>query len=66
MAHLQSSQKFVRALKAPTDPPSGAGPTKFEIAREAWDTPCFRAPNKEEVITEWILGKFAKERSRSL
>lgn len=66
MEYLQSSQTFIRALKAPSDPPSAGGPTKLAIATEAWRTPSFRAPNKDEVIAEWVLGKFLKERTKPL
>lgn len=64
--HLQSSQAFVRALKAPSDPPSAGGPSKLAIASAAWSKPDFRTLNKDEVIVEWLLGKFAKERGKPL
>jgi hypothetical protein len=64
MDYLQSAQSFVRALKAPADPPIPGAPLKIDIARQAWNTPTFAIPNKGEVILEWIFSKFLKERSK--
>ncbi|THH21561.1 hypothetical protein EW146_g35 [Bondarzewia mesenterica] len=64
MAHLQSSQNFVRALKATSDPPNPGDPSKVEIAREAWDSPSFHIPNKGETIVDWALTKLLKDRTR--
>jgi hypothetical protein len=66
MDSLQSSQSFVRALKAPSDPPHPGGPLKVEIARQAWDNTSFYVPNKGEVIVEWLLSKLMKERANNL
>lgn len=60
---LQSSQSFVRALKAPSDPPQPDGPSKVEIARQAWENTSFYVPNKGEVIVEWLLTKLLKDKS---
>lgn len=60
---LKSSQSFVKALKASTDPPQKDGPFKIEIAQEAWNTQAFYVPNKGEVIFEWVLTKMLKEKS---
>ncbi|KAH7921149.1 hypothetical protein BV22DRAFT_1038989 [Leucogyrophana mollusca] len=63
-AYCQSSQSFVRALKAPTDPPNPNDPTKIEIAREAWDNTAFYVLNKGEVITDWILTRLLKDKAK--
>lgn len=65
MAHGQSSQDFVRALKAPLDPPVVGGRLKIDIARRAWDDPSFFVPNKSEVIVEWLLTKLLKEKGKA-
>ena len=64
MASAQSSQSFVRALKAPSDPPQPDGPHKVEIAREAWDDTSFYVPSKEEVIVDWLLTKLLKDKAK--
>lgn len=63
-AFLQSSQDFVRALKAQPDPPQVGGSTKIEIAVQAWSNTAFYVPSKGEVIADWILTKFLKEKDR--
>lgn len=60
----QSSQDFVRALKAPSDPPIEGGPTKIDIAQSAWANKSFYVLSKGEVITEWILTKFLREKDK--
>ncbi|KII93436.1 hypothetical protein PLICRDRAFT_35642 [Plicaturopsis crispa FD-325 SS-3] len=62
--YTQSSQTFVRTLKAPSDPPHANGPLKIEIAQAAWSNQEFHVPNKGEVIVEWILTKFLKEKAK--
>lgn len=62
MSVAHSSQGFVRALKAPSDPPVNGGPLKIVIARRAWDDVSFYVPSKSEVIVDWILNKILKER----
>ncbi|KAJ3919471.1 Urb2/Npa2 family-domain-containing protein [Lentinula edodes] len=57
---LSSSQSFVRALKASSDPPNTGGPSKIEIARAAWVLQSFHAPRKAEVIVDLILNRFVK------
>ncbi|KAJ3882298.1 Urb2/Npa2 family-domain-containing protein [Lentinula edodes] len=57
---LSSSQSFVRALKASSDPPNAGGPSKIEIARAAWDQQSFHAPRKAEVIVDLILNRFVR------
>ncbi|KDQ13623.1 hypothetical protein BOTBODRAFT_33335 [Botryobasidium botryosum FD-172 SS1] len=59
---LSSSQSFIRALKAPADPPQPDGPSKIELARLAWELETLCVPSKAEVISEWILGKLLKEK----
>ncbi|KAH7911224.1 Urb2/Npa2 family-domain-containing protein [Hygrophoropsis aurantiaca] len=62
--YSESSQSFVRALKASTDPPQTNGATKIEIARAAWDNTSFYVPNKGELITDWILTRFLKDKAK--
>ncbi|KAG5639320.1 hypothetical protein H0H81_004523 [Sphagnurus paluster] len=66
MATAQSSRDFVTALKAASDPPTPGGLFKIQIARQAWDNPSFYVPNKAEVIVEWIVSKFLKEREKEI
>ncbi|EIW86519.1 hypothetical protein CONPUDRAFT_44408 [Coniophora puteana RWD-64-598 SS2] len=58
-----SSQEFVRTLKGASDPPQPGGLHKIEIARQAWDNTSFHVPNKGEVIADWIVTTFSKEKS---
>ena len=62
MTVLQSSQNFVRALKGPADPPVPGGPLKITLAEQAWHDTSFRVPNKAEVIADWLLTKFLKDK----
>ncbi|KAF8971580.1 hypothetical protein BDZ97DRAFT_1650961 [Flammula alnicola] len=62
----QSSQDFVRALKAVSDPPVLGGPSKIEIAQEAWDDINFYVPSKAEVIADWLLAKLLKDKGKEL
>ncbi|KAF5377547.1 hypothetical protein D9615_005195 [Tricholomella constricta] len=66
MTSVQTSQGFVRSLKAASDPPVPGGPLKIEIARQVWDDAAFYVPNKAEVVVEWILNKFLKEKDREI
>jgi len=61
---FQTTQDFVKALKSSSDPPAPGGPTKIEIARTSWDDSSLYAPRKGEVIADWILGVFSKEKDR--
>ena len=63
---IQSSQSFIRALKAPSDPPYVGGLKKIELAREAWDNTAFYVPNKEEAIADWLLSKLLKDKDREM
>jgi hypothetical protein len=58
-------ENFVRALKAPSDPPQPGGPYKIETARSVWDDTSFYVPSKGEVIVEWILTRLLKDRTKS-
>lgn len=64
MSAIRTAQDFVRALKAPSDPPSAGLPRKVQIAREGWDDQAFHVPNKAELIVDWLLGRFQKERNQ--
>ncbi|KAG8932264.1 hypothetical protein FRC02_001404 [Tulasnella sp. 418] len=59
---LSSSQAFIRALKAASDPPTPFSSSKIEIATQAWAKESLYVPGKHTVIVEWILGKLLKER----
>lgn len=61
-----SSQDFVRSLKATSDPPLIGGPSKIEIARQAWEDASFYVPSKAEVIVDWILAKFLKDKGKEI
>ncbi|KAG8710924.1 hypothetical protein FRC11_003975 [Ceratobasidium sp. 423] len=52
---LLSSQEFIRALKAPKDPPRPGGTLKIDLARQAWELETLFIPSKGEVIVEWTL-----------
>lgn len=52
---LSSSQEFIRALKAPRDPPKPGGIRKVDLARQAWELESLFIPSKAEVIAEWAL-----------
>ncbi|KAL1739267.1 hypothetical protein HDZ31DRAFT_69116 [Schizophyllum fasciatum] len=64
MSAIRTAQDFVRALKAPNDPPSAALPAKVQIARQAWHDKAFHVPNKPELIVDWLLSRFQKERNQ--
>lgn len=64
MSYFDSPQIFIRALKAPADPPKPGDPSKVEIALKAWHTPSFVVPSKVESIVDFILTRLLKDRSR--
>ncbi|KAG6885946.1 hypothetical protein C0993_007448 [Termitomyces sp. T159_Od127] len=66
MTSINTPQAFVRALKAPSDPPAHGGQLKIEIARQVWDDSSFLVPNKAEAVADWILGKFLKEKDKEI
>ena len=59
----RSAQDFIRALKAPADPPLPGGPSRLAVARDAWDDAAFYVPNKDEAVAEWLLGRLLKDRA---
>lgn len=61
---VHSAQEFIRALKAPADPPVANGPLKIEIARSVWHSSPFYVPNKEEVIADWLLTRLLKDKDK--
>jgi len=63
MTSSQSAQTFIRELKSPNDPPVHGGLLKIDLAEQAWNDSSFYIPNKAEVIADWILSKFSKERT---
>ncbi|KZT06756.1 uncharacterized protein LAESUDRAFT_774312 [Laetiporus sulphureus 93-53] len=57
-----SAQEFVRALKASSDPPHPGGPTKIQLAQEAWANTTLSLPNKAEVVVEWLLTRLLRDK----
>lgn len=57
-----SFQTFVKALKSSSDPPGDSGPSKIELAWQAWESETFYLPNKEEVLVGWLLSALSKEK----
>jgi len=62
---MTTIQEFIRALKASSNPPVPGGRTKIEIARRAWDDNTFFLPSKAQVIAEWLLSTFLKDKFQS-
>ncbi|CAE6493566.1 unnamed protein product [Rhizoctonia solani] len=62
---LASSQEFIRALKAPRDPPHPEGARKIDLARQAWELQTLFIPSKAEVIVEWVLQSLLNEGAAS-
>jgi hypothetical protein len=62
MDALKSSEALIKALKAPTDPPSGTSLLKIELAQKAWDTQSLYVPSKAELLSDWLLAKLLKEK----
>ncbi|EJD55310.1 hypothetical protein AURDEDRAFT_155547 [Auricularia subglabra TFB-10046 SS5] len=60
---LDSAHAFIRALKAPTDPPQAENRTKIQLAREAWDSTLY-VPSKSEVLVDWLLSQLLKNQRR--
>ena len=50
--HFNVMDTLVKALKA------SGGPSKLTVAADAWRDSSFHAPNKAEIIVEWILLTF--------
>lgn len=64
MTYQDSAQSFVRALRAPTDPPRQGGPSKIDLAGAAWHETSFHIPRKAETILEWCLTRLLKDGTR--
>ncbi|KAF8273762.1 Urb2/Npa2 family-domain-containing protein [Lactarius quietus] len=62
--YQDSVQSFVRALRAPTDPPRPGDPPKIDIASAAWSATSFCVPRKAEIILEWCLTRLLKDGTR--
>jgi len=65
ITHMTTIQEFIRALKASSNPPVPGGRTKIEIARHAWDDNTFFLPSKAQVIADWLLSTFLKDKFQS-
>lgn len=59
---MDSAQEFVKVLKNTADPPTVNGLLKIELSRHVWDTPTFHLPRKAQVIAEWLLLKYTKDK----
>lgn len=59
-----TSQDLIHALKAQVDPPSGYVFSKIQMATQAWSQSTLYFPNKDKVITDWILTCFLKEKDK--
>lgn len=66
MSEHATSHSIIKALKGPTDPPTPAGPVKISIAQHAWKSDSIYFPNKDEVLVEWILSLFSRQKGRNL
>ena len=66
MDPTHSCQDFVRSLKLASDPPLIGGRYKIEIAQQAWEDASFYVPSKAEVIANWILAKFLKDKGKEM
>lgn len=62
---LASAQDFIKALRAHADPPHANGPSKIEIAREAWESSGIEFPNKDEVVVDWLLTRLLKDKAKT-
>ncbi|KZT61086.1 hypothetical protein CALCODRAFT_59305 [Calocera cornea HHB12733] len=60
---LVSSEAFIRALRAPHDPPTSSSPCKVELAMSAWAARDLYIPGKAELIADWALTRLLKDRS---
>ena len=59
-----TSQDLIRVLKAPADPPNGHAFSKIQMATQAWSQSTLYFPNKGQVIADWILTRFLKEKEK--
>ncbi|KZO94986.1 hypothetical protein CALVIDRAFT_185996 [Calocera viscosa TUFC12733] len=62
---LSSSEAFIRALKAPHDPPTSSSVHKIELATRAWFARDLYIPGKAELIADWALTRLLKDRNNS-
>ncbi|KAH8120637.1 hypothetical protein DFH11DRAFT_1685876 [Phellopilus nigrolimitatus] len=60
-----SSHTIIKALKGSSEPPKLGGPSKIEIAHHAWASTDLYFPNKDEVLAEWILSVFLKDKGNA-
>lgn len=57
-----TSEDLIRALRAPADPPGGHGFPKIQMAFQAWSQSTLYFPNKDQVIADWVLTRFLREK----
>ncbi|KAF9499876.1 hypothetical protein BDN71DRAFT_1586526 [Pleurotus eryngii] len=62
MATSKSGLDLIHALKASSDPPVHGEKSKIDIAREAWNDQSFYLPGKAELLGDFILTRFAKDK----
>ncbi len=62
MATSKSGLDLIHALKASSDPPVPGGKPKIDIATEAWNDQSFYLPGKAELLGDFILTRFAKDK----
>lgn len=58
----KSGLDLIHALKASSDPPVHGGKSKIDIATEAWNDQSFHLPGKAELLGDFILTRFAKDK----
>ncbi|KLO20414.1 hypothetical protein SCHPADRAFT_991789 [Schizopora paradoxa] len=56
-----SSHAIIKALKGQADPPTPGGPSKIEIATNAWRSQDDYFPGRAEVLVDWILTSFSRK-----
>ncbi|KAF4605428.1 hypothetical protein EYR40_004212 [Pleurotus pulmonarius] len=62
MATSKSGLDLIHALKASSDPPVPEGKPKIDIATQAWNDQSFYLPGKAELLGDFILTRFAKDK----
>ena len=62
-SHLSSAHALVKALKAAKDPPISGGPSKLEIAQLAVNAFDLYLPNKDHIVSEWILDTWTRSKA---
>ncbi|WVQ70668.1 hypothetical protein IAR50_000190 [Cryptococcus sp. DSM 104548] len=58
--YLQSASALIKSLRASNDPPVSPGPSKAQIAFEAWNAKAFDIPRKAEILRDWVLESWSK------